>query len=257
MILSQWQILVLISAAVVSAFAMQPDQSFSLWKRTHNCPFGDIPQYQIGNSMLWSKRKETSSTGSGFGVPKKNDLQGKLRSVSNIGSAAVGAGSKQLRQAALTFDRIRKARGKEASNDVYIRSPLNSTTTFWFVGKVAFENDSIGGAVACLSQKRLILEYSRHHLRPQNLGGKYASTLELWLAPPDSEMDVAQNKVTLQRVVGSAADLPEQFHVASVGYNPEIYVGDEVTQGGLRVERDEQGRPTKPVFEVQQTVDQG
>lgn len=95
-----------------------------------------------------------------------------------------------------------------------------------------------------------------HHLRPQNLGGKYASTLELWLAPPDSEMDVAQNKVTLQRVVGSAADLPEEFNVASVGYNPEIYVGDEVTQGGLRVERDEEGRPTKPVYEVQQTVKQ-
>jgi hypothetical protein len=244
MILSQSSILFVTSVAVVSAFVIQPDPSTFSW---------NVSSDKRRNSILWSKRKENSS-GSGFGAPKKNDLQGKLRSVSNKGNAAIGAGSKQLRQAALTFDRIRKEHGKEASNDVYVRSPLNSPTTFWFVGKVAFENDTIGGVVACLSQKRLILEYSMHHLRPQNLGGKYTSTLELWLAPPDSEMDVAQNKVTLQRVVGSAADLPEQFNVATVGYNPEIYVGDEVTQGGLRVERDEQGRPTKPVFEVQQTV---
>jgi len=32
---------------------------------------------------------------------------------------------------------------------------------------------------AALSQKRLIFEYSKRELRPQNLGGKYASALEL------------------------------------------------------------------------------
>lgn len=253
MILKYWLILYLM-VDVVLAFVILPDSLAFVRKSIRRDPPSYDPTCQRKKSLFLSKRKETASAGNGFGVPKKNDLQGKLRSVSNKGSAAVGAGSKQLRQAALTFDRIRKQYGKEASNDVYVRSPLNSPSTFWFVGKVAFENDTIGGAVACLSQKRLILEYSMHHLRPQNLGGKFASALELWLAPPDSEMDVAQNKVTLQRVVGSAADLPDAFNVATVGYNPEIYVGDEVTQGGLRVERDENGRPTKPVFEVQQTV---
>jgi hypothetical protein len=195
---------------------------------------------------------------------KKNDLQGKLRSVPSTGR--VGAGSKQLRQAALTFDRIRKEHGKECSNDVYVRSPLNSTSTFWFVGKASYEPSIIhstpgdsrtvdAGVLACISQKRLILEYSMHHLRPQNMGGKYASALEIWLAPPDSEMDVAQNKVTLRPVVGSArSTLPENFKADSVGYNPEIYVGDEITQGGLRVQRDEHGKPVKPIFEVNQTV---
>jgi hypothetical protein len=223
--------------------------------------------YKRGDFLLCSKKvhpEEKNPPSHGFGVvsnSKKNNLQGKLRSVSNKGNTAVGAGSKQLRQAVLTFDRIRKMNGKVTSNDVYIRSPLNSTTTFWFVGKVAFEHDCgslddefYGGVVACLSQKRLILEYSMHHLRPQNLGGKFASTLELWLAPPDSEMDVAQNKVSLQRVMGSASDLPTNFNVAFVGYNPEIYIGDETTQGGLRVQRDEQGHPTKPSFEVNQAV---
>jgi hypothetical protein len=157
------------------------------------------------------KHNEIAPSKSGFGAgvtvtkSKKNDLQGKLRSVSS--TARVGAGSKQLRQAALTFDRIRKEHGKEFSNDVYVRSPLNSTSTFWFVGKVAYEpttnlpipeehNAVDVGVLACISQKRLILEYSMHHLRPQNMGGKYASALEIWLAPADSEMDVAQNKVS-------------------------------------------------------------
>ena len=181
----------------------------------------------------------------------------KLRSVS---SSHAGAGSKPLRQAALAFDRIRKAYGVEACRDVYVRSPLNSPTTFWYVGKVAFEpNSSVttaenGGIGACLSQKRVILEYSRQQLRPQNMSGKYAATLELWLAPGDSEMDVVQNKVPLQPVQGSAADLPDGFTVDTVGYNPEIYVGDELTKGGLRVERREDGYPVKPVFDVNQSA---
>lgn len=204
-----------------------------------------------GGSSL-SKSDRSPSEG-GFGTPKKNpkkDLSNKLRSVS---SQHVGAGSKPLRQAALAFDRIRKELGKEACQDVYIRSPLNSPTTFWFVGKVAFESGS-DGIAACLSQKRLIFEYSMLHLRPQNLGGKYSSALELWLAPPDSEMNVAQNIVSFQKVQGSVADLADDFTVATVGYNPEIYVGDELTRGGLRVKRDEHGCPTKPVFEVNQSA---
>jgi hypothetical protein len=85
------------------------------------------------------------------------------------------------------------------------------------------------------------------------MGGKYASALEIWLAPADSEMDVAQNKVTLRPVVGSArTTLPDNFKAHCVGYNPEIYVGDEITQGGLRVLRDEEGKPIKPVFDVKQ-----
>jgi len=111
-----------------------------------------------------------------------------------------------------------------------------------------------GGVAACLSQKRLILEYAQQQLRPQTMAGKYASSLELWLAPGNSEMDVVQNKVSLVPVQGSAADLPDDFTVDTVGYNPEIYVGDELTKGGLRVERSEEGHPVKPVFEVNQSA---
>ena len=102
-------------------------------------------------------------------------------------------------------------------------------------------------------QKRLILAYAQTQLRPQNLGGQYASSLEIWWAPGDSEMDVVRNLVDLKLVSGSAAGLPADFNVDMVGFHPEIYVGDEITQGGLRVERDEQGRATKPVFDVNQS----
>mmetsp|Transcript_37452 Transcript_37452/g.68806 ORF Transcript_37452/g.68806 Transcript_37452/m.68806 type:complete len:126 (+) Transcript_37452:702-1079(+) len=103
---------------------------------------------------------------------------------------------------------------------------------------------------AILSQKRLILEYAKNELRPQNMGGPYAKNLELWSAPGDSEMDVVQNKVTLVPVTGSTRDLREGFNVKDVGLNPEIYVGDEIKKGGLRVVRDAEGKPVKSVFEI-------
>ena len=63
-------------------------------------------------------------------------------------------------------------------------------------------------------------------------------------------MDVVQNKVTLVPIIGSSKDLREGFNVNDVGYNPEIYVGEEKEKGGLRVVRDNEGRPVKPVFEI-------
>jgi hypothetical protein len=57
-------------------------------------------------------------------------------------------------------------------------------------------------------------------------------------------------KITLVKIVGSMGDISETFAVADVGYNPEIYIGDEVRDGGLRVVRDEEGKPVKPVFDI-------
>jgi hypothetical protein len=168
-----------------------------------------------------------------------------------------------LRTAANLFDGIRKRRGAGAVRDVYVRSPANSPTTYWFVGKIASGAvvdgaDALNDACfqqAAVAQKRLILEYAKGELRPQNLAGPtYSPSLELWLAPGNSEMDVVQNKVDLVRVVGSAADLPEDLDLRTMGYNPEIYVGEERIKGGLRVERDEQGRRTKPSFDIQQST---
>jgi hypothetical protein len=198
-------------------------------------------------------KKATSSiggSGGGFGAKTVN-VNNKVRSV----SGHRGSGERPLRQAANTFDEIRKQYGAESTHDVYCRSPLNQIDTFWFVGKIAVRpNTAATPEQAILSQKRLILEYAKRELRPQNLGGKYSSSLEVWLAPGDSEMDAVQNKICLRKVEGSTGDLVPNFSVKDVGYNPEIYVGDERENGGLRIKRDEQGKPVKPIFDVNQSL---
>ena len=101
------------------------------------------------------------------------------------------------------------------------------------------------------------MEYAKRELRPHNNLGlpKYAENLELWLAPGDSEMDCVQSKVSLEKgVVGSLSDAVDDFSVSDVGYNPEIYIGDEREQGGLRIMLGENGDPIKPVLEINQSA---
>ena len=203
-----------------------------------------------------SSKSSTAGGGFGGGTSAASANSGpQVRSV----NGHTGSGTKPLRAAANTFDKLRKEYGVEACNDVYVRAPLNDPITFWFVGKIAIRTDTGGDItpeMAIWSQKRLILEYAKHQLRPQNLGGKFSDGQEVWLAPGDSEMDVVQNKIPLVKVAGSASNLPDGFVVKdTVGFNPEIYVGDEVHKGGLRVQRDpDTGEPINPVFEVNQSV---
>ncbi|KAL7557902.1 hypothetical protein ACA910_009217 [Epithemia clementina (nom. ined.)] len=263
--------------------------------------------------LLWAVKKKKSSkgdggggrTGGGFGVSSSSSFSSSSSASSSPPTATTaisghsGSGVKALRKAANTFDRIRKENKniddlQKLCRDVYVRSPLNSPTTFWFVGKIARQGtppSSLSSSLsssssnsnhtsaaptsnnmtdheyfcqAAVAQKRLILEYAKDQLRPQNMGGKYASTLELWLAPGDSEMDVATNKVNLTQVAGSVATFFPNDEIGQnesirrepfvVGYNPEIYVGEEITKGGLRVQRNERGETIKPAYDVNQAM---
>ena len=213
-----------------------------------------------------TKTKKVASTGGGGGFGSGSPDAGatagaQIRSV----AGHTGSGTKPLRAAANTFDKLRQEFGPEACSDVYVRAPLNDPITFWFVGKIAIRQPRSGDSddslkitpeMAIWSQKRLILEYAKQQLRPQNLGGKFSEGQEVWLAPGDSELDVVQNKITLTKVVGSINDLPDGFVVKdTVGYNPEIYVGDEVHKGGLRVQRNgDTGEPINPVFEINESA---
>lgn len=225
---------------------------------TFDTPFLDLNRK---SHVLWAqkpskskKAKKTviSSGGGGFGAKAPVSSENQVRSV----SGHAGSGEKPLRQAANTFDAIRKDHGAESTHDVYCYSPLNDEEIFWFVGKIAVRPGTAATALqAALSQKRLIFEYSKRELRPQNLAGKYASALELWLAPGDSEMNAVQNKVSLTKVEGTTKDLLPDFSVKDVGYNPEIYVGDEIEKGGLRIKRNPKtGEPIKAVFEVNESM---
>jgi len=228
--------------------------------------------YMVAKKKNSKKATKATTSGSagGFGSSTASVAASKAAPQVRSVSGHTGSGTKPLRNAANTFDALRKEFGKDACRDVYVRAPLNDPLTFWFVGKVAIRlgqakgeeekeddnNVEITPQMAILSQKRLILEYAKHQLRPQNLGGKFSKGQELWLAPGDSEMEVIRNLISLEKVSGSSSDLPTGFNLKNnVGFNPEIYVGDEQQKGGLRVQRDpETGDPIKEVFDVNESA---
>ncbi|GKY95738.1 hypothetical protein MPSEU_000534600 [Mayamaea pseudoterrestris] len=208
------------------------------------------PSERLTICFAKQKQKGGASPAKGFASSSSTSTQSQKPAVRSLSSGQSGSGTKVLRKAALLFDSIRKEHGVSASSDVYVRSPSNNKTTFWFVGKIAYQNGATAEQAA-VAQKRLIFEYSKLELRPQNLGGPFSHDLELWLAPGDSEMDTVQNKVNLEPVIGSASALPDNFDLGNIGFNPEIYVtADERLEGGLRVQRDEHGKPTKSKFDV-------
>lgn len=85
--------------------------------------------------------------------------------------------------------------------DVYVHGA--GKPKFWFVGKsVAREGSTDDYALSVVVQKRLVLEHAKL-LQPRELGG--ASKLELWAAPPNSEISVAQHKQGLRPLDGLKA----------------------------------------------------
>lgn len=247
-LLAMHALLVLLTKTMMSISAFQV-----VLPRNHRAGIMTTPATRSISLSMAEKKKSKSTNGGGFGSTITNNTNNKK--ARSISGKHTGAGTKALASAANTFDRIRKLYGKEGTTDVYVRSPKNDESVFWFVGKVvrmldnesknddtmengmsAEDNDKeipqqqlLAGTVyptiseAILSQKRLILEYAKCELRPQNMGlPQYAPHLELWMAPGDSEMDVARNHVTLVKIEGSSKDLREGFNVNDVGYNPEV-----------------------------------
>jgi hypothetical protein len=240
--------LIILLTIPISTFAFLPSGHLSF--RSSNA--------QNLNAKKANKRKSNGGQAFGGFASKQNNSNSKNTGKTRVVSGYTGSGTKPLRIAANTFDSIRKKYEKECLTDLYLRSPLNDKQLCWFVGKTARKlnlDDCEGSSKpteleAVISQKRLIIEYAKNQLRPQNFGGPYSKDLELWMAPGDTEMDVVQNKISLKKVVASTKELSEGFSVNDVGFNPEIYVGDEMNEGGLRVSRDEEGHPIKPTFEI-------
>ncbi len=141
-----------------------------------------------------------------------------------------------------TFNAIKGAGGPEMTNDVYVRSTEDSNT-FWFAGKVARISDvSIEKAIA--RQYPLIEEHVAR-LRPMELY-PHKGSLEIWIAPGDSEMDVAYNRPNVQFI---KMERPEKVDGAGdvrnmeIGFSGEVYdPGEE----GFRTWRDEDGYALRP-----------
>ena len=134
---------------------------------------------------------------------------------------------------------------QELSNDVYARDP--KTDTYFFVGKIARVSD-VTPDLAVARQYNLIEEHSAR-LRPLELYPAWGS-IELWLAPGDSELDVAYCKPGIQFIrVGREVDGASEVRNSSCGFAGELYEGEEE---GFRTQRTEDGFAAKPEVQAQQ-----
>jgi len=139
------------------------------------------------------------------------------------------------------FVAIREAAGPEATDDVYSRAP--GSNTWFFVGKTARVSD-VSSQMAVARQWSLI-ETHASRLRPIELFPK-KGVLELWVAPGDSEMDVAYNRPTVRFVeMKRPESVPNVDNVRNVevGFQGEMYEGGEE---GFRTQRTDDGMPARP-----------
>lgn len=139
------------------------------------------------------------------------------------------------------FNAIRGIGGPEMTNDVYARDP--DTDMFWFCGKVARISDV--SVEMCVARQYPLIEEHSARLRPRELFDKNG-LLELWVAPGDSEMDVAYNRPTVQlkkMLRAHETEGADDVKNSEVGFQGEIYEGGEE---GFRTQRTEDGMPLKP-----------
>jgi len=178
-----------------------------------------------------------SPTSSGFGGSKGKNKGNLNKSKSSSGS--------DLRKLALLYDSIIKITSKEKIKDVYVldtaaapgkgeNGDVKEIGMFWFVGKIASREDSEDPEVlvsSSSSHKGTIYSHAKNLV----LKLRQSHKLSLFTAPGNTEMNVVRNLVELTPLLAvppSSSSLEGQ----ELGFNPEIYVGDELLKGGLRGE---------------------
>ena len=156
----------------------------------------------------------------------------------------------------LSFEKMRD-RGVATTFDIYVRA--SNSDVFWFVGKLNHDEAKMPAEAALAKELPLIMEYAKS-LRPKELSGPHAVNfqLEVYTTVGNNEMNVAQNKVNLDKFLSKEVmvDVPNKTIASSqkvldsedsVGFEPEIYQGGE---DGFRVRRNEDGTPLKAAFEI-------
>mmetsp|Transcript_30825 Transcript_30825/g.34613 ORF Transcript_30825/g.34613 Transcript_30825/m.34613 type:complete len:227 (-) Transcript_30825:43-723(-) len=150
---------------------------------------------------------------------------------------------RNVKRAHETFHDIRNIGGKEACHDVYAQS---STTrkgegeTMFYVGKVAKISDIT--IEDCIARQWNMIEHHSANLRPIELK-PHRGRLELWIAPGDTELDVAYNRPELQMIKMKKYPLTnKELKNNLIGFQGEVYQeGDE----GFRTWRTEDGYPAR------------
>lgn len=141
------------------------------------------------------------------------------------------------------YMKLRQVGGEEITNDVYIPEP-DSGGEFWFVGKIARISDvSVEQAVA--RQWALIVNHGAN-LRPVELY-PHRAHLEVWVAPGDSELDVAYNRPDVVfRKMSPDVEGAKKVKSNMIGFQGEVYDQGGGSGMGFRTWRTDDGKPAKP-----------
>lgn len=154
------------------------------------------------------------------------------------GGAAAGSSFQGQKTFEKQWKNYKELRAQDGSNqvDVFVRAEGNEK--FWFVGKaVAREGLCDDAGQAVLAQKRAILEHAKLLVGELRLA---KTPLQLWAAPPNSEMAVAQKQQALRRLDGLPK--PDQpLTLTECGFEPEQYLDPAQ---GFYVRLGDDGAPT-------------
>ncbi|KAL1522114.1 hypothetical protein AB1Y20_021756 [Prymnesium parvum] len=162
--------------------------------------------------------------------------------IGGVGEAQKKATAQQL----ATYQALRKLPATSLA-DVYARPispPAENATLCYFIGKVAGDH-FVDGAAALSAQEVLVKQHARL-LLPYVFDGLEDEAIDLWLAPGNSEVRVAQNEITLSRwaLLPKPAKLPG---VAMCGFEPETHAPGEVP---FVARRDASGAPLTGPFQA-------
>lgn len=135
--------------------------------------------------------------------------------------------------------------------DVYARAPSAAggprSTTLYFVGKVIAE--ALDASLSLAAQEVLVKEHARLYL-PSVFSGVDDADIELWLAPGNTEVRVAQNELDLrlwQRPADEAVRLPE---AGACGFQPETATPEHMGGQPFSVQRNPEGKPLGKPFDA-------
>ena len=172
------------------------------------------PTSRPGSPLLMAKGfGAPKKSGGGFGAPKKAAAAKKSkRPEGNL----LFEGQKTFDKHFELFKSLQDPEDRSNMVDCYVRAEGNDK--FWFVGKaVAKAGSCDDAALAMVAQKRLVLEHAKALVRELAMT---TESLQMWVAPPNTEMRVAQKMEGLRRIDQlKRGDLS----VEDCGYDPETW----------------------------------
>ena len=165
----------------------------------------------------------------GFGAPKKSS--------SGFGAPKKAAAKSDLKRRfdkhLKLFKSLEDPQDRSNMCDCYVRAEGNDK--FWFVGKaVAKAGSCDDAALAMVAQKRLVLEHAKALVRELAMT---TAPLQMWVAPANTEMRVAQKYEGLRRV-----DQLKRGALSAddCGYEPEHWTDPRL---GFKVRLGDDGQP--------------